>query len=47
MLISGEGGPEDGSEHRLAHGFEVRKKENTENSESETGKSSEDMGKEV
>ena len=47
MLILGAGGIEDGSDHRLPHGFEVRKKEDTENSESEVGESSEDLGKEA
>lgn len=44
MLIFDAGGVEDGSDHRLPHGFEVRRKTVTENGESEVEESSEDMG---
>lgn len=46
VLILGLGGIEDGSDHRLPHGFEVRKLIIDENGESEVGKSIEDVTRE-
>ena len=47
LLIFDTGGVEDGSDHRLPHGFEVRRKRIAGNDGSEVGDSSENMGKEA
>ena len=45
MLIFAAGGTENGSDYRLPHGFEVRKKQGTDCGESDMGKLTEGVGK--